>query len=403
MDRLRQLEEEIVAANHRREEIFLSPYACASKEGFRFAPEAEKVPDAENIRPAFFHDTDKIIHSLAYTRYIDKTQVFALFHNDHITHRVLHVQFVAKIARVIGRCLRLNEDLIEAIALGHDLGHTPYGHDGERFLNQLCVEAGIGYFCHNAQSVRFLMELEQGGRGLNLTLQVLDGILAHNGEILNARLVPATGKTPEQFLAEYEACFKVKDYPRRIYPMTLEGCVVRITDIIAYIGRDIEDAITVGLIKRSDLPPSITRVLGDTNDRIINTLAMDVIAQSYGQRYIGFSPEIYKALQDLRAFNFEYIYHNPVVKKENEKVEGLFRSLFHRYIRDIEEENLASPIFRHYLKNMSERYRTRTPPARMAADFISAMTDEFFIRQCKELFFPKRFGLKINDHLTEEP
>ncbi|NLY92019.1 MAG: HD domain-containing protein [Firmicutes bacterium] len=400
---MRQLQQEIIAANHRREEILLAPYACASKEGFRFAPEAEKVPDTENIRPTFFHDTDKIIHSMAYTRYIDKTQVFALFQNDHITHRVLHVQFVSKIARVIGRCLRLNEDLIEAIALGHDLGHTPYGHDGERFLNQLCVEAGIGYFCHNAQSVRFLMEIEQGGRGLNLTLQVLDGILAHNGEILNARLVPDTGKTPAQFLNEYESCFKVKDYPKKIYPMTLEGCVVRITDIIAYIGRDIEDAITVGLIKRSDLPPSITRVLGDTNDRIINTLALDVIEHSYGERYIGFSREIYKALQDLRAFNFEYIYHNPVAKRENRKIEGLFRSLFHRYVQDIKDHNHSSPIFRYYLKNMNERYRTQTAPARMAADFISAMTDEFFNRQYKELFFPKRFGLKIDEQREEDP
>ena len=398
---MRKLQQEIIAENHRREQIFLAPYACASREGFRFAPEAEKIPDAENIRPAFFHDTDKIIHSMAYTRYIDKTQVFALFQNDHITHRVLHVQFVSKIARVIGRCLRLNEDLIEAIALGHDLGHTPYGHDGEHFLNQLCVEAGIGYFCHNAQSVRFLMEIEQGGRGLNLTLQVLDGILAHNGEILNARLVPDTGKTPEQFLTEYESCFKVKNYPKQIYPMTLEGCLVRITDIIAYIGRDIEDAITVGLIKRSDLPRSIVRVLGDTNDRIINTLALDVIKQSYGQRYIGFSPEIYKALQELKAFNFENIYHNPLLKRENRKIEGLFRSLFHRYVQDIEEQNLSSPIFRYYLKNMNERYRRQTTPARMAADFIAAMTDEFFNRQFKELFFPNRFGLKINEQREE--
>jgi dGTPase len=397
------LQKRIIAENCRREEILLSPYACASREGVRFAPEAEKIPDGENIRPTFFHDTDKIIHSMAYTRYIDKTQVFALFQNDHITHRVLHVQFVAKIARVIGRCLRLNEDLIEAIALGHDLGHTPYGHDGERFLNRLCTEAGIGYFCHNAQSVRFLMEIEQGGRGLNLTLQVLDGILAHNGEILNARLIPDTKKTPEQFLTEYESCFKIKDYPKQIYPMTLEGCVVRITDIIAYIGRDIEDAITVGLIKRSDLPPSIVRVLGDTNDRIINTLALDVIKQSYGQRYIGFSPDIYKALRELKAFNYAYIYHNPVVKSENRKIEGLFQSLFFRYVQDIEEQNFPSPIYRYYLKKMDARYQQQNKPARMAADFIAAMTDEFFNRQYKELFFPRKFGLKISDQREEKP
>ncbi|NLC53618.1 MAG: HD domain-containing protein [Firmicutes bacterium] len=394
---MRTLQQKIIAENHRREETFLSPYACPSRLGVRFHPEAEKIPDAENIRPAFFHDTDKIIHSLAYTRYIDKTQVFALFDNDHITHRVLHVQFVSKIARVIGRCLRLNEDLIEAIALGHDLGHTPYGHDGERFLNELCTEAGVGFFCHNAQSVRFLMELEHGGRGLNLTLQVLDGILAHNGEILNERLVPVAGKTTEQFLREYERCFQVEDYSKEIYPMTLEGCLVRVCDIIAYIGRDIEDAITVGLIKRADLPRSIVRVLGDRNDRIINTLALDVIEQSYGQNYIGFSKDIYQALQDLKAFNYEQIYFHPLVKSQDRKIQGLFRSLFHRYVQDIEEQNRSSPVFRHFLENMNAEYCRNNPPARMAADFIAAMTDDFFNQQFKDLFFPTRFGLKIHE------
>ena len=247
----------------------------------------------------------------------------------------------------------MNEDLIEAIALGHDLGHTPYGHDGERFLNELCTEAGVGFFCHNAQSVRFLMELEHGGRGLNLTLQVLDGILAHNGEILNERLVPVAGKTTEQFLREYENCFRIADYSKEIYPMTLEGCLVRVCDIIAYIGRDIEDAITVGLIKRTDLPRSIVRVLGDRNDQIINTLALDVIQQSYGQNYIGFSKDIYRALQDLKAFNYEQIYFHPMVKSQDQKIQGLFQSLFRRYVQDIEAQNHSSPIYRHFMANMT--------------------------------------------------
>jgi dGTPase len=395
---VRTLQQKIITENHRREQTLLSPYACPSRDGVRFAPQAEKIPDVDNIRPAFFHDTDKIIHSMAYTRYIDKTQVFALFDNDHITHRVLHVQFVSKIARVIGRCLRLNEDLIEAIALGHDLGHTPYGHDGERFLNQLCVEAGIGYFCHNAQSVRFLLEIEGGGQGLNLTLQVLDGILAHNGEIINERLVPITGKTAVDFRREYESCFKIKDYSKSIYPMTLEGCVVRVSDIIAYIGRDIEDAITVGLIKRSDLPKSIVEVLGDSNDRIINTLALDVIKESYEQNYIGFSKEIYLALQGLKKFNYENIYFHPLVKSEERKIEGLFQSLFHRYVQDIADQNFSSPIFRHFLKKMDADYGERNLPARVVADYIAAMTDDYFNQQFKELFFPKRFGLKIDEN-----
>ncbi len=386
---------EIIEENHRREQELLSTYACKSRDGLRLNPELEKIPDSDNIRQAFFHDTDKIIHSMAYTRYIDKTQVFTLFKNDHITHRVLHVQFVSKIARVIGRCLRLNEDLIEAIALGHDLGHTPYGHDGERFLNRLCEETGIGYFCHNAQSVRFLMQIEGGGRGLNLTLQVLDGILAHNGEIINERLVPDTKKNWEKFFEEYNNCFKIEDYSKQIYPMTLEGCAVRVADVIAYIGRDIEDAITVGLIQRSDLPRKIVKILGDSNDKIINTLALDVINNSYGKNYIAFSKEIYQALLELKEFNYDHIYFNPKVKTEDHKVRRIFRLLFRQYAEDIREGNYSSPAFHHYLKDMDENYKTNTPVERMVTDFIAGMTDEFFNNQFMEVFFPKSFGLKV--------
>jgi dGTPase len=242
----------IVLNNLYRERRTLSKFACLNIKGIRKYPNREKIPDRENIRPTFFHDTDKIMHSLAYTRYIDKAQVFYLFENDHITHRVLHVQFVSKIGRVIGRCLNLNEDLIEAISLGHDLGHVPYGHDGENVLNELCKDSGIGCFCHNVQSVRFLEEIEQRGKGLNLSLQVLDGILAHNGEMLSEEYRPTYGKTWEEFEAEYINCSKDENSSKKIFPMTLEGCVVRISDVIAYIGRDIEDAITLKLIPTFD-------------------------------------------------------------------------------------------------------------------------------------------------------
>src|SRR5690554_121962 len=152
---------EIIKNNLLREYKSFSKFACKSSKGLRRYQ--EDIPDKKNIRPTFFHDTDRILHSLAYTRYIDKTQAFFLFDNDHITHRVLHVQLVSKIARTIGRFLKLNEDLIEAISLGHDIGHVPYGHDGERYLNEICKKYNLGYFCHNAQSVRALMELEKNG------------------------------------------------------------------------------------------------------------------------------------------------------------------------------------------------------------------------------------------------
>jgi len=300
----------IVFNNLHRERQTLLRYACKNRRGIRKYPEREKIPDRENIRPVFFHDTDKIIHSNAYSRYIDKTQVFYLFENDHITHRVLHVQLVSKIGRVIGRCLRLNEDLIEAIALGHDLGHVPYGHDGERILNKLCNSSGIGCFCHNAQSVRILMVLEEKGKGLNLSLQVLDGILAHNGELLSKEYTPNYGKTWQDFEEEYKKCFEVEDYSEKIVPMTLEGCVVRISDVIAYIGRDIEDAITLKVIRKNDIPREIRRTLGFPNDKIIHTLVLDLVKNSYDKDYLAFSEDVFNALNDLLKFNKVSIYQN---------------------------------------------------------------------------------------------
>ena len=183
---------ELKALLNKSESETLSPFATRNTMGIRRTPGNKLEAD---YRQAFSVDADRILHSLAYARYIDKTQVFYLVKNDHITHRVLHVQLVSKIARTIGRFLRLNEDLLEAIALGHDIGHTPFGHDGERFLSSICAKNGIGYFHHNLQSVQFLEKVERKGRGWNLCLQTLDGILCHDGEIHNERLVPALGKT----------------------------------------------------------------------------------------------------------------------------------------------------------------------------------------------------------------
>ena len=223
-----------------RETEYLSPVATLSSNALRREPEDE----SGGYRQGFSLDVDRILHSLAYTRYIDKTQVFYLIQNDHITHRVLHVQLVSKIARTIGRFMGLNEDLIEAIALGHDIGHTPFGHDGERFLSALCVGHGIGSFQHNLQSVQFLDRVERKGRGWNLCLQTLDGIVSHDGEVHNQRLKADWGKTFEVFDQSMQE--KKQQPDLQLTPMTLEGCVVRMADTISYIGRDIEDAIRLG-------------------------------------------------------------------------------------------------------------------------------------------------------------
>ncbi|MDT8394497.1 MAG: HD domain-containing protein [Bacteroidales bacterium] len=385
----------ILGSNLKREHKTLSKYACLSKSADRFAD--EKIPDRKNIRPAFFHDTDKIIHSLAYTRYIDKTQVFYLFENDHITHRVLHVQLVSKIARVIGRALSLNEDLIEAISLGHDLGHVPYGHDGERKLDELLQKETGEFFCHNAQSVRFLKLLEQKGKGLNLTLQVLDGILCHNGELMLPQYNPYYDKTKEIFLNEYDNCWKIEDFSKKIISMTLEGCVMRISDVIAYIGRDLEDAIALRLIKRRDIPKSIEKTIGNTNSLIINNLALDIINNSFDKPYIKLSEEKFAALTEFYKFSKEAIYQNPKKSCQDDKIQNMFDVLFEKYLNDLKKENLESSIFKDFLKNMAYNYKENTSNGRIVCDFIAGMTDDFFNKEFKDLLFPRSFGYRISN------
>ena len=385
---------EIVLANLRREKQTLAMYACKNYKGIRKYPEREKVPDRQNIRPIFFHDTDKIMHSQSYSRYIDKTQAFCLFENDHITHRVLHVQLVSKIGRVIGRCLRLNEDLIEAIALGHDLGHVPYGHEGERILHNLCSSNGIGCFCHNAQSVRLLMELEEKGKGLNLSLQVLDGILAHNGEIPIKKYEPRYSKTWQIFEEEYRKCLETENYSENILPMTLEGCVVRISDVIAYIGRDVEDAIRLKVISKRDFPIEIKRILGFPNDKIINTLVLDLTRNSYNKNYLAFSEDVFKALNNLLKFNTERIYENPAINTQAEKIENMYKQLFQRYCQDLENNYQDSPIY-DSVHDMDESYLRNTDKKRMVIDYIAGMTDDFFYNQYQELFVPQSYGYQL--------
>lgn len=362
----------------------LSPFATLSTHAIRRKDEPEIV---SGHREQFSVDADRILHSRAYARYIDKTQVFYLVKNDHITHRVLHVQLVSKIGRTIGRLLRLNEDLIEAIALGHDIGHAPFGHDGEGFLSDLSHEYGLGYFLHNIQGVRFLDLIERKGLGWNLSLRVLDGILSHNGEVHNPALSPERGKDFRRFEEEIETLTKNMEYP--IWPMTMEGCVVRMADTISYIGRDIEDAIRLGLIRRSDMPKQCTRVFGDTNGTIVYTLVEDLISESLEKPYVSFSAEVSEALRKLKEFNHELIYANPRTKHQTHKIELMFRLLFESYLKDLESGNESSAIFMEFLDGMSPEYTDENPPAMVVRDFIAGMTDDYFLRQCQENLIPQ--------------
>jgi dGTPase len=335
---------------------------------------------SEGYRQAFSVDGDRILHARAYARYIDKTQVFYLVRNDHITHRVLHVQLVSKISRTIGRFLGLNEDLIEAISLGHDIGHTPFGHDGERFLSELCVEHGIGAFHHNIQSVQFLDRVERKGRGWNLCLQTLDGILCHDGEVHNQALAPRPAKTFEVLSAEMAA--KKADARAELMPMTLEGCVVRMADTVAYIGRDIEDAIRLHLIQRTDIPAACAQVLGDSNGTIVFNLVSDILRNSYEQGSVRFSPEISLALRELKRFNLERIYLNPAMKPHALRIRDLFKRLFEQFLEDFIRRREDSVLFNGFLNGMSADYIGRHRPAEIVRDFIAGMTDQYFLSQC---------------------
>lgn len=362
---------------NQREAQGFSPYATLSAGALR--RREEKRLDT-GYRQSFSVDVDRILHSLAYVRYVDKTQVFYLVENDHITHRALHVQLVSKIARTIGRFMGLNEDLIEAIALGHDIGHAPFGHDGERFLSQLCRQRDIGFFHHNLQSVEFLERVEKKGRGLNLCLQTLDGIMCHDGEVHDRQLTPQKDKTFAQLEREFDA--KKTHQTLDLLPMSMEGCVMRMADTISYIGRDLEDAIRLGLVQRSELPADCARVLGRTNGTIVYNLVTDVIRNSYDRPYVSFSRPVSDALKTLKHFNYERIYLSPVIKRHTATIGHLFEVLFERYMRDLETGDVRAPIFRRFLENMSTSYISGRQPAEIVRDFIAGMTDRYFLRQC---------------------
>ncbi len=368
-----------------REASILSPCATLSTAAIRRQTE-DRVERGH--RQHFSLDADRILHSLAYTRYIDKTQVFYLVDHDHITHRVLHVQFLSKIARDIGRFLRLNEDLIEAVAFGHDIGHAPFGHDGERYLAEICKRHGIGGFQHNVQSVRFLDCIERKGRGWNLSIQVLDGILCHDGEIHEENLRPQPGKTFADLDREME--LKTNDPDAGLTPMTLEGCVVRLADTISYIGRDIEDAIRLNLISRDEIPANSAALLGKTNGAIVYNLVEDVIKNSMGRDAVGFSTQVSDALRELKSFNYARIYQNPKIKGEVGKIGRLVETLFDLYLSDFTSENRESDLFKGFLDGMSEEYIRNHRPAEVVRDYIAGMTDKYFMRQCQIRLLPQR-------------
>lgn len=361
-----------------REERFFHPKASFSKDHNRFFD-----PEIDHRLP-YKRDVDRIIHSKAYSRYVDKTQVVYLVANDHLTHRSLHVQLVNNFARGIAEILRFNLDLVEAIALGHDVGHPPFGHEGEGYLSALSQEYGNGVFAHPWQSCRLFTEIEP----LNLGLAVYDGFLCHDGGMSGTKITPRFGKTWDDHFAEKQQ--KLSSPEKNIMPGTLEGCLVKLCDTISYLGRDLEDAITIGIITRDQVPNTI---LGNNNRQILTVAACDIIESSYDQDYIMVSDEVYDALKVLRRFNFQNIYNHPKLKVESSRIETGYRIMFDLLLSDYKKHGQASYVWKYYLHNKLEKYRQESSEVQVVIDYIAGMTDNYFVRTLEKLVVPARINL----------
>lgn len=338
-------------------------------------------------RPAFVRDIDKIMHCPFYNRYTDKTQVFSLTKNDDISRRALHVQLVSRIARTIGKTLNLNLDLIEGIALGHDIGHTPFGHAGERFLDELYSSHTGRHFSHNIHSVRVLDKIFP----YNITLQTLDGIAAHNGELECIEYRPRPLESFEEFDELIESCYQDNNNIKKLVPSTLEGCVVRISDIIAYLGKDRQDAERAGIIEGNEYFDN--GIIGRNNAEIINNLSVNIIENSYGKDYIKLDEKYFKALSEAKKQNFDVIYRDKKVKQTLDNViRPMMGDIYERLLDDLLRGNRDSPVFSHHISYVNKaHYKRKEPyensaPDTIVADYIASMTDDYFIDLHSYLF-----------------
>ena len=330
-------------------------------------------------RPPFVHDIDKIMHCPYYNRYADKTQVFSLIKNDDVTRRSLHVQLVSRIARTIGSALHLNLDLIEAIALGHDMGHTPFGHAGESYLDEIFYQNAGLHFSHNIHSVRVL----DGIFPYNISLQTLNGIAAHNGEVELEFCQPVPQTSFEEFDAMIRRCYEDKSYANKLLPSTLEGAVVRVSDIISYLGKDRQDAARIDVVGEEAFS---NEAIGSFNAEIINNLVVNIIENSYGKPYIKLDPLHFQALRESKRENYAKIYANAVpLSKLNSTVKPMMAEIYGQMLDDLKQERKDSPIYRHHISYLNRIHYKRnipyekTDPHQIVVDYIASMTDDYFI------------------------
>ena len=367
---------------------WVNPYACKDSEVVR-RYEGHDRPLL--WRPTFVSDTEKILHNPYYNRYADKTQVFSLYKNDDISRRAYHVQLVARVARNIGALLGLNNDLIEAISLGHDMGHTPFGHDGERILDELYRERTGRRFFHNVHSVRVLDRLVCR----NISLQTLDGVVCHNGEMELKEYRPHTLSTFKEFDERIESCYLTEEANKKQVPSTLEGCVMRICDIIAYLGKDRQDADRLKVVEDNRIFSSLE--IGQTNAEIINNLIVNIVENSYGKDYLCMDDEYFAALKLAKKENYKYIYGNEDMKVVVEtQIKPMFGDVYGELLKQAKELKKDSVLYTHHIDFLKEQNRYRPyfdlekylaeDPNQIVVDYIASMTDDYLIELYHHLF-----------------
>lgn len=365
-----------------------NPYRAKNEEVIRRKQNWDKN---KLLRPSYIRDCEKIMHTPYYNRYADKTQVFSFYKNDDITRRALHVQLVSRIARNIGSLLGLNVDLIEAIALGHDIGHTPFGHAGERYLSECLLEHTGRYFNHNVHSVRVL----DGILNRNVSLQTLDGILCHNGEFAMQEYRPIPIEDFERFDKKYEACYVDEEVIGKLVPYTLEACVVRICDMIAYLGKDRQDAKRANLITDDSIFDE--QAFGKSNPEIINNLVVNIVENSYGKDCLLMDDEYFKAIKATKKENYKKIYYNETLDRTYEtSVRPMFLMMYDKLLSDLKSGNEKSIIYKHHIDFVKENtatyeaegYLEHTEDNQIVVDFMASMTDDYFV-DLFEYLFPK--------------
>ena len=387
----KELQERIIED---RSKHLVNPYAFKDENVIRRRMDHDK---ANLWRPAFVRDCEKIMHLPLYNRYADKTQVFSLYKNDDISRRAQHVQLVSRIARNIGSLLGLNLDLIEAISLGHDIGHTPFGHAGENKLSELYNGQTGKYFKHNVHSVRVLDKMCP----LNLSLQTLDGILAHNGELELKEYSPQLYSDFQVFDEHINECYINKNADRALIPATLEACVMRVSDIIAYLGKDRQDAVKIGLVNDTEQSYQKSKI-GNQNAEIINNMIVNIVENSYGKPYLKMDDDYFEAFSAGKKENYDIIYRAERLEDVYKNgVYPMMEQIYERMLADAKSHNKDSFLYKHhieYIKDMTKYYSTvdyeDNDPNDIVVDYIASMTDDYFVDLYRYLFPDGKYDVK---------